>query len=72
MVRGKKIEFTLKKIFIEFHCSKCDKDQKVEVDEYAFSFGESPCELCGSHGNLSVDVKCPDCKNLRGLDIKSW
>lgn len=72
MAKRKKIEFALKEIKISFSCSKCEKDFEVEVDEYAFSFFEADCDLCGSHGGLSVDVTCPECKNSREIDISSF
>jgi len=73
MARGKKIEFTLKKVFIEFHCSKCDKDFKVEVNDMGdFYFGVFPCELCGSHGEFMIDLECPGCGNTREIEIRSW
>jgi len=72
MARGKKIEFTLESITVKFHCSKCDKSHRVKVDEFAFNHWSSPCELCGSHGELSVDVKCPGCGTSRSIEISGY
>ena len=72
MAKRKKIEFELKEIKVSFSCSKCEKVQEVVVDEYAFSHYEAECKLCGSHGALSVDVTCPDCKTSREIEISSF
>ena len=72
MARGKKIEFELKGIKVSFNCNKCEKIQIVEIDRYSFSHWESPCELCGSHGGISIDVTCPDCKTTREIEISSF
>jgi Zn finger protein HypA/HybF involved in hydrogenase expression len=72
MARGRKIEFKLGRIWIEFNCNKCEKWHKVEVDVNDFSHWEAECELCGSHGGLSVDVKCPGCGYTREIELRSW
>lgn len=72
MAKRKKVEFELKEIKISFHCSKCEKVQEVVVDRYAFSHAEYPCELCGSHGHVSVDVTCPECKKSKEVEIDSF
>ena len=48
-------------------CPKCMKRIKQEVElnpiNSKFSWYENPCEMCGSHGNLSYDPGiCTHCK----------
>lgn len=63
----KKNEITDFNMMIKFTCPKCKKvvKQNVEIDTVnsRFSWSESPCNLCGSHGNLTYDPGvCPHCK----------
>ena len=71
MARKKKIEFTLSKILIEFVCSQCGK-QTAEVSVHDFSAHDDECELCGSHGDITVDVRCPECKTYGEIELQSW
>jgi len=72
MARGKKIHFDLEGIKISFRCSKCNKIYEVEVGANDFVAWEDPCELCGNHGGLLIDVKCPGCSNFREIELRSW
>lgn len=71
MGRKKKVEFTLNQIKVDFDCSVCGK-QEVVVSAYDFHYGEQECELCGSHGSLSVDIKCPHCGSSGEIEIDSF
>lgn len=71
MGKKKKIEFTLSKVKIEFVCSQCGK-QEAEVSVHDFSASDQECELCGSHGHISVDIKCPKCKSYSEIELQSW
>jgi len=63
-------------IMMGVKCGGCGKEVILEVDKHFtswdFSFGSSPCELCGSHGNLDFDFKCPECNWVETISIKEW
>lgn len=63
----KKLESKL--VGIKIFCPKMEKE--IEVSEYSFSAHESECELCGSHGEISVYVKC-ECGSNHDIEIDSW
>ncbi len=55
---------------VTFTCSEAGK-QTVYVSEHDFMSLNQECELCGSHGNITVDVKCA-CGETHSIEIKSW
>ena len=55
------IEENSKVLGVRFKCGFCKKISTIKVDGHDFSSSESDCELCGSHGSVSVDLKCPKC-----------
>jgi len=43
------------------------------ADTYAIEAGESECELCGSHGDISINVEqCPECHKKHDIEVRSW
>jgi hypothetical protein len=68
----KKIEIWWLKLF--YTCPTMNKQVEMEVNEHHFSSSESECELCGSHGNISLTAfKCPACGKFHdSFDISSW
>lgn len=62
----------LKKITVRFFCPGCERVVSAAVTEHDFSFGEHACDLCGSHGNLDVDVKCPKCGGTHEINLRGW
>lgn len=61
-------------------CPACMEKFEVMADKLTWSGGESPCDLCGSHGNVKVDlnsykpVTCPSCgaKMDNNIELESW
>ena len=31
-----------------------------------------PCELCGEHGDVTLEVDCPQCRKQVRIKIKEW
>lgn len=71
MARKKKVEFILSKIKLEFVCSTCGKVE-CEVSVNDFSAIDQECEICGSHGDITVSVNCPVCKNHSTIELQGW
>jgi uncharacterized Zn finger protein len=57
-------------LFIYCTCPHCGREIKHEVSRYDFSNSSSECDLCGSHTTLSIDFRCPDCKECIELIIE--
>ena len=53
---------------------KCDERLiTVEIDAYDISSSASDCDLCGSHGDVTIGVKCPLCKvGHHEFTIREW
>jgi hypothetical protein len=60
-----------KLVGLKIYCEKLDKEILVDINKCYFDGGESECELCGSHGHISVDVTC-ECGNSHTITIKDW
>lgn len=63
----KKAELVTIKIF----CPKLEKEIEVNFVDCSFSGHESECEMCGSHGDVKVYVKC-ECGSNHDIEITSW
>lgn len=71
MARKTPITVTLKKIFIEYTCDGKEVSTEITVD--SINSSESECELCGSHGHMSIDiVTCPGCGKYHTIEVKEW
>jgi hypothetical protein len=48
---------------IVIRCPNTEEEVNVPLDSVSFSGYESPCEMCGSHGGVSIEIfECPSCK----------
>ena len=59
-------------IEVTFTCPTIKKTTTVEVDSYAFGGSEQECEVCGSHGERTVEVRCPICNKSHEIELNSW
>ena len=58
---------------VRFRCGSCGKISTVKVIGYDFHSSESECDLCGSHGSVSVDLICLKCGYQHlDFDLNSW
>lgn len=49
--------------------------EKVDMDLIDIMAYESECDMCGSHGAITIEVpvKCPSCKKTHNdIEYKSW
>jgi len=56
---------------LKIYCEKLDKEIMVDIKNCFWDSGQSECEVCGSHGNVSVDFKC-ECGKDHEVELKSW
>jgi len=71
MARKKK-ELRKFELIIKYICPYKNKIGIAVLNEYDFDFGSQDCDLCGSHGHLSIDVKCEHCRRHHEIDLRSW
>lgn len=65
-----KVKVELKKL--SFNCVNCNKDVEIEAKEASFGASSGECELCGSHGSVTVYVSCPECKKSYDIEVYEW
>ena len=71
MARKSPIVVTLTKILIEYTCDAKAVSTEITVDN--INSTESECELCGSHGHMSIDIPtCPACGKYHTIEVKEW
>lgn len=68
-MKKKETKIKSKLVSIKIFCPKMEKE--VEVSDYSFSAYEYECELCDSHGEISVYVKC-ECGSNHDIELSSW
>ena len=75
---GRKSKATLidektKILGVKFKCGACEKIVTAKVNEWDFSSGSGMCDICGSHGHISVTLTCPKCKYTHHyVELSSW
>lgn len=60
---------------VVIECPYCEQHVFLgeEIVLFMWTHSESPCELCGSHGNVGLDVglmNCPHCNQKIDVDIE--
>ena len=68
----KRKEIKLEKITLTISCEYCNNKNDIIVNGDDFDGSESDCETCGSHGSVSVFIKCPSCGKMEDVIINSW
>lgn len=51
-------------------CGWCNKE--VTADNVTFGAWESECEMCGSHGSIHFNSRCPNCDKYLQIELNSW
>lgn len=51
---------------------KCDYSGRFDIPHHDFSAADDECDLCGSHGHISVTLKCPKCGEFFEVEIQTW
>jgi hypothetical protein len=68
----KKSTHTVHGLFLKVTCPKTSKEVMIEISVYDIMHSEQECEICGSHGEISVDFKCPECGEFHEHEIRKW
>ena len=67
---AKKVKDESKVIGIVYFCDILKKEV-VTKDTTGLSASESECDLCGSHGDISLLINC-ECGKYHDITIDSW
>jgi hypothetical protein len=71
MAKKRIITVKLEKINISYMCGEIPTSIDISTDDIHSS--ESECELCGSHGSMSIWInKCPQCGKYHDIEVKEW
>ena len=65
------IEFNTKIKSIRIYCGKLKKTVVIPWENCRIDALESPCDLCGSHGHKSIEVRCK-CGMEHEIEVQSW
>lgn len=57
---------------VEIFCSNLNKEVKIKKENFNISSSESECELCGSHGDVTLEIFTCECGKSHEIEIKSW
>ena len=68
----KKITHEFIELLVKAKCSKTGKEFTVSVGQWDIYSHEQECEICGSHGEMTVDIHCPECGQTHSHVLKSW
>lgn len=55
---------------LEVTCGKCGFI--FPADMINVSSSSQDCELCGSHGEIDVDVECLGCHRMIMIKVREW
>lgn len=61
-----------KVVGILYFCDILKKEILLKDVEHALSSSEGECELCGSHGDITLHVNKCECGKTHSIEIKSW
>lgn len=56
---------------IKVWCEKLDEEIEYNLSQVYFICHDDPCELCGSHGEITVDVYCK-CGKTHTIKLEGW
>jgi primosomal protein N' len=59
-------------ISLIFECPHCKVKFDLSSDKVEFYHHDDQCDLCGSHGEISIDTNCTECKKGFEVEISSW
>ena len=71
MAKNKKLEHKILGVFIKVICPISMHENIIEISNDVTANSQE-CEICGSHGDVSVMYTCPDCGQWHDHEIKSW
>jgi len=70
MAKKKKHEFL--GLTLKVKCPKDDSEVTIELSEHDIRSTSQECDMCGSHGDITIDFECPVCGEFHEHELKSW
>ena len=63
---------TLKTLELSFRCGQCTTISKIPLKDVGIRSYSQECDMCGSHGTVRLDFRCPECGFYPSLMVKDW
>lgn len=57
---------------IVIRCGKCLSRSSYNREDFSVSGSSEDCEICGTHGYVSVSLKCNECGTQLTIELESW
>lgn len=70
MAKRKKVESRI--LTLTALCGICKKEVSLAYDDVYFYGSSQECELCGSHGDVTMDATCPECDKTIEVEVACW
>ena len=70
MPRKRKVETKI--LTLTAICAKCEGEVILKREDLGFYGHADECEMCGSHGEVTVSFNCPDCGKYNSVEVASW
>ena len=68
----KKKDRVTKLLTLSFRCGNCNGDVTIDSNKGNFWADSSECDLCGSHGHITVSFWCPACNAHQTVEVYDY
>ena len=65
-------KITVYEILCTYDCPNTGEKITVGLDEYCFKAWSGECELCGSHGDIKIELPRCSCGKIHEIVAKEW
>ena len=70
MVKSREVESRV--LTLTAVCEYCNREVSLTYENVRFHGGSYECELCGEHGDVSMDATCPECDKRIEVVLAEW
>lgn len=57
---------------LSVYCPVLDKEISLLLSDVSFGGSESECEMCGSHGSVTLSIYKCQCGGMHDIVLKEW
>jgi len=69
--KPKKVKRKVEVVSVTIYCPKLKRRVAIPKDRTSWSWYESPCGMCGTHGSLTLDVTCK-CGGQHTIEVEGY
>ena len=69
---AKKVKDESKVVGVVYFCDNLKKEMVMRNFEGSLSASSQECEICGSHGSITLFVTDCECGKFHDIEISSW